>query len=261
MHSTLHVALEPMPSSALRRELDHRTVQPWSKEIRMRLARPLTCLLAVGSVVLTVASVHALMRSTDRGPLYSVATVQAGLAHHPDAWVGRTMWVLGPKRCARRVRAANKLEPFRLRASGRDDGHDPRPRRDERQGHRDGLIRAHGVQRGNDPSWRGSADTRREPISILNRRATKVPDDLEVVLTGRAHDARADQARLPQDADADSPGRPMEQDRVPVPDAGYVEHLRCCPNSGAIHLRAITMTAALLSVLSGFVDLTGMLMV
>jgi hypothetical protein len=65
-HSTLQVSLEPMPSSDLRRERGHRTVQPWSKEIRMRLARPLTCPLAV-SVVLTVACVHALMRSTDPG--------------------------------------------------------------------------------------------------------------------------------------------------------------------------------------------------
>jgi hypothetical protein len=94
-HSTLHVSLEPMPPADLRRELGHRTVQPWSKESRMRLARPLTCLLAVGSVVLIVACVHALMRRTDRGPLYSVATVQAGLAHHPAAWVGRVVEVRG----------------------------------------------------------------------------------------------------------------------------------------------------------------------
>jgi hypothetical protein len=29
------------------------------------------------------------------GPVYTVARVHAGLAHHPDAWVGRTVWVRG----------------------------------------------------------------------------------------------------------------------------------------------------------------------
>jgi hypothetical protein len=31
----------------------------------------------------------------DRGPIYSVAAIQARLARHPDAWVGRTLLVRG----------------------------------------------------------------------------------------------------------------------------------------------------------------------
>jgi hypothetical protein len=35
----------------------------------------------------------------DQGPVYSVARVQAGLAHRPAAWVGRTVQVRGVAAC------------------------------------------------------------------------------------------------------------------------------------------------------------------
>ncbi|HWE62684.1 MAG TPA: hypothetical protein VHB98_13300 [Chloroflexota bacterium] len=47
---------------------------------------PLICLLAVGIAVAC---------RTGRVPVYSIATVQAGLAHHPSVWVGRTVHVRG----------------------------------------------------------------------------------------------------------------------------------------------------------------------
>jgi hypothetical protein len=61
----------------------------------MGLARLLTCMLAVGSLVLAVGCMLGVARSADRWPVYAVATVQAGLAHRPSAWVGRTVWVRG----------------------------------------------------------------------------------------------------------------------------------------------------------------------
>jgi hypothetical protein len=61
--------------------------QPWRKEAIMGLTRLLTCLLAVGSLVLAVECMLGIARSADRRPVYA--------AHHPGAWVGRTVWVRG----------------------------------------------------------------------------------------------------------------------------------------------------------------------
>jgi hypothetical protein len=50
----------------------------------------LSCsVLAVG-VGMAMLGIH-----PDQGPVYTVAQVQAGLAHHPQAWVGRTVRMRG----------------------------------------------------------------------------------------------------------------------------------------------------------------------
>src|SRR5207237_4394068 len=50
-------------------------------------------LAGVGVVAAVVGLVLAVV--TPAGPVYTVAQVAAGLAHHPRAWVGRTVTVRG----------------------------------------------------------------------------------------------------------------------------------------------------------------------
>jgi hypothetical protein len=60
------------------------------------MARP--CLLRgglLGLVLITGLAVMAIYRPPDRGPVYTVAQVQAGLADQPQDWVGRTVQVRG----------------------------------------------------------------------------------------------------------------------------------------------------------------------
>jgi hypothetical protein len=75
--------------------VSHRQARRQRRVIACLQYLPLTCLLAVGSLVFAMACVLAVMRAADRGPVYVVATVQAGLAHHPGVWVGRTVRVRG----------------------------------------------------------------------------------------------------------------------------------------------------------------------
>jgi hypothetical protein len=60
----------------------------------MKQYRVLVALLGLAlasSVLLAVAAGS----QVPHGPVYSVAQVQAGLAHSPGSWVGRTVWVRG----------------------------------------------------------------------------------------------------------------------------------------------------------------------
>lgn len=54
-------------------------------------------LLAQLGLVLTISLFAAITarRAVAPGPVYALAQVQAGLADHPRAWVGRTVWVRG----------------------------------------------------------------------------------------------------------------------------------------------------------------------
>lgn len=61
----------------------------------MCLLRPLTCLLAVSSLVLLLGGALVLTRAPAPAPVYAVAQVQVGLANHPQAWLGRVVWVRG----------------------------------------------------------------------------------------------------------------------------------------------------------------------
>ena len=58
---------------------------------RPRLASALPLLGVLGAAVLVVSAVHT---STSQ-PVYSVSQVASGLAHHPRAWMGRTVLVRG----------------------------------------------------------------------------------------------------------------------------------------------------------------------
>jgi hypothetical protein len=62
----------------------------------MRQARLLTCLLTtIASLLLAATCALAVMRHGDPGQVYAVVQVQAGFAHRPGAWVGRTILVRG----------------------------------------------------------------------------------------------------------------------------------------------------------------------
>ena len=56
---------------------------------------PALLLVLLGLALVTGLALAAIDRGPDRGPGYTVAQVQAGLARRPRAWVGRTVWVRG----------------------------------------------------------------------------------------------------------------------------------------------------------------------
>jgi hypothetical protein len=56
--------------------------------MQVLLPLPIIVLVADGTV-------QAIRGSRAQDPVYRVAVVQAGLARHPDAWVGRPLWVRG----------------------------------------------------------------------------------------------------------------------------------------------------------------------
>jgi hypothetical protein len=58
----------------------------WAVQVLLPL--PIIVLAADGAV-------QAMRGSPAQGPVYRVAVVQVGLARHPDAWMGRPLWVRG----------------------------------------------------------------------------------------------------------------------------------------------------------------------
>jgi hypothetical protein len=57
------------------------------------MARCCVLVLAVGGLVLTVASLMSVLRAAEQDPVYSVAAVRTHLARNPHAWTGRAVRV------------------------------------------------------------------------------------------------------------------------------------------------------------------------
>ena len=136
----------------------------------------------------------------------------------------RSAHCVAVRRAAGQV-AAEHADPCLRSTLLRGDRDDPATIGYYAQGHVDGLVGAHAVERRGYAFGSGFTDPRQQPIAVHHRDAREPPHLGEAGRAAGADDARTEQGGLLQEADADGTRGTVHQDRLAGLDCGHVQHL------------------------------------